>query len=379
MLKDALQLLETLLFVSCGYAWLWRQCCELTNNEYSRALLLVVGYNVIEQLLSAPLSAYQTFVIEERHGFNKQTLALFAKDLAKSFAITLVLVALLVPCVMWIVAYFGDAFVLYLWLFLSCVLLLLMWLAPAVIMPLCYKCDARDEEAHKGLKAALDALADGLAFPLKKIFVMDGSTRSSHSNAFQYGFCRFETETETETGRIAVDIETETVSNKRIVLFDTLLAQMSKEEIVAVMCHELGHWSHSHTLKGLAMTEAQLLVTFLLLHTVYANERFFAVFGFGGQGQPIIVGMMLFGHLLAPVSVALSFAHNYLTRSWEYQADAFAAGLNHSEDLYNALVVLFKENKAKLDPDPLYEAYHHNHPSAIHRLDALRKLKDKSK
>merc|ERR1719204_1810570 len=125
------------------------------------------------------------------------------------------------------------------------------------------------------------------------------------------------------------------------------------------------------------MTEVQLLVTFLLLQTVYANERFFAAFGFGGTGQPIIVGIILFGHLLAPVSVALSFGHNYLTRSWEYQADAFAAQFNHTDDLYSALVCLFKENKAKLDPDPLYEAYHHNHPSAVHRLNALLELEKK--
>ena len=102
--------------------------------------------------------------------------------------------------------------------------------------------------------------------------------------------------------------------------------------------------------------QVQIFVTFLLFKSVYANEYFYESFGFGGEGQPILIGFILFSNLLAPVSVALSFGHNYLTRSWEYQADAFAAKFNHTDDLYSALVVLFKENKAKLDPDPLYEA-----------------------
>ena len=174
----------------------------------------MVIYQVFEQVLTAPFDLFSIFVIEEKHGFNKQTLTIWGKDQLKSLVIGAVVTCILVPVVLFIVDYFGDNFVLYLWITLSLFLLLFMWLAPEVIMPLFYKFETLDEEKHckteksKGLKAALDALAEGLKFPLRKIFVMDGSTRSSHSNAFQYGFC----------------------SNKRIVLFDTLLEQMSKEE-----------------------------------------------------------------------------------------------------------------------------------------------------
>lgn len=175
----------------------------------------------------------------------------------------------------------------------------------------------------------------------------------------------------------ATSLQTQTGSNKRIVLFDTLLSQMTKEEICAVMCHELGHWKYSHTLKGLAITETQLFVAFFLFQTIYTNEHFFASFGF--ENTPIIIGLIFFSHLLSPISLLLTFAQNYLTRSWEYQADAFAVELNHGDDLYNALAVLFKENKSKLDPDALYEAYHHNHPSALPRLNALKKLQDTKK
>jgi len=363
LFKEAVDVVEQIAFVFVGYKYLWAASGSLIgHNVYYRSLLFTILYQLFEVVISIPFNLYSTFVIEEKHGFNKQTLSIFAKDILKSLAITVVLTCILLPVVLWVVDYFGDQFVIYLWITCSLFLLLLMWLAPEVIMPLFYKFETLKEELHcktpgtKGLKAALDDLAEGLSFPLKKIFVMDGSTRSSHSNAFQYGFC----------------------SNKRIVLFDTLLEQMSKEEIVSVMCHELGHWSHSHTLKGLVMTEAQLFVTFLLFKMVYVNEHFYAAFGFEGEGQPILIGLLLFGHLLGPISVLLKFAHNFMTRRYEYQADAFAAKFNHTEDLYNALVVLFKENKAKLDPDPLYEAYHHNHPSAVHRLNALQKLQKKS-
>ena len=145
------------------------------------------------------------------------------------------------------------------------------------------------------------------------------------------------------------------------------------------MCHELGHWKYGHTLKGLFISEVQIFVMFALFKMVYDNAAFYAAFGFMDAQPPIIIGLVLFSHLLTAVQLVLNFGQNYLTRSWEYQADAFAVDMDHGDDLYNALVVLFKENKAKLDPDSLYEAYHHNHPSALPRLNALKKLQDKSK
>jgi len=358
LFKDAINLVEQLIFISTGYLYFWNATGAFTHNLYYHSLLFIIAYQVFETLISTPFGYYKNFVIEERHGFNKQTLSIFLKDIVKQILITTVIIVIIVPAMMWIIDYFGDNFVYYLWTFISVFLLIMMWLAPNIIMPCFYQFDALDEEKHcksdktKGLKAALNALSDSLAFPLKKIFIMDGSTRSSHSNAFQYGFC----------------------SNKRIVLFDTLLNQMSKEEIVSVMCHELGHWKYSHTLKGLLITEVQLFVTFALFKFVYLNRAFYAAFGFQFEedGTPIIIGLILFSHLLSPISLVLTFLHNSLTRSWEYQADDFAVQLDHGQDLYSALVVLFKENKSKLDPDPLFEAYHHNHPSALPRLKALR-------
>eukprot|EP01084_Bolivina_argentea_P165023 286791_1 len=370
LFKDFINLIETIIFISYGYLYFWNFSNKLCNkllgssSIYYQSLLFIISYQLFEIIISIPFNYYSHFVIEEKHGFNKQTLSIFIKDIIKQFGISVIIISILIPIMIWIFDYFGDNFVIYLWIFLSLFMLLLMWLAPNVIMPCFYKFETLNEEKHctndklKGLKGALDALADGLAFPLKKIYIMDGSTRSSHSNAFQYGFC----------------------NNKRIVLFDTLLNQMSKEEISSVMCHELGHWQYSHTLKGLFITEIQLFVMFILFKIIYANKIFYSNFGFifNNNNEPaIIIGLILFSHLLSPISVVLNFLQNYLTRSWEYQADEFAVKLNHGNDLYNALVVLFKENKSKLDPDQLYEAYHHNHPSALPRLNALKKFQAK--
>lgn len=362
LFKEFINLIEQIIFISTGYLFFWNFVGNFfSDNIYYQSLGFIIFYQLFETVISIPFSYYKTFIIEEKHGFNKTTLNTFITDIIKQFFITSIIIIIIVPIMMWIIDYFGDNFVYYLWIFISLFLLLLMWLAPNVIMPCFYKFDTLNEEKHckddktKGLKSALDSLAEGLKFPLRKIFVMDGSKRSSHSNAFQYGFC----------------------SNKRIVLFDTLLKQMTKQEIVSVMCHELGHWKYSHTLKGLLITEVQLFITFFLFKIIYINDSFYKQFGF--ESKPIIIGLILFSHLLSPISLILTFLQNYLTRSWEYQADEFAVKLNHGDDLYNALVCLFKENKAKLDPDSLYEAYHHNHPSALPRLTALKNLQKERK
>ena len=368
LFKDFINLIEQILLIMYGYLYLFNFCNKFTENIYYQSLLFMILFQLFETIISIPFGYYKNFVLEERHGFNKTTNYIFFTDIIKQLLITSVITAIIIPIMIWIIHSYGDNFVYYLWIFISLVLLILMWLAPNVIMPCFYKFDTLDEEKHckdsktKGLKESLDSLAQGLAFPLKKIFVMDGSTRSSHSNAFQYGFC----------------------SNKRIVLFDTLLQQMTKEEIVSVMCHELGHWKYSHTLKGLIITEIQLFVTFFVFRIVYANKSFYKAFGFNinndndNNQAPVIIGSILFSHLLSPITVLLTFIQNALTRSWEYQADEFAVKLNHGNDLYNGLVVLFKENKAKLDPDWLYETYHHNHPSALPRLNALKKLEQEN-
>ena len=264
--------------------------------------------------------------------------------------------------VLWIIEWFGDNFVLYLWVFVSIVIFAMMWIVPTVIMPCFYKFETLStehlNENTQGLIESINALASRLQFPLKKVFVMDGSKRSSHSNAFQYGFC----------------------SNKRIVLFDTLLTQTNTDEITAILGHELGHWKFSHTVKHLILSEIQLFIIFALFQLCYKDARLYNAFGFGSDSQSlIIIGLYLFGYLWAPVSACYVCVQNAITRHFEFEADAFAAReLGFKEAIYSGLVKIHDENKANLNPDWLYSAYHHSHPPLIQRLQAIEDLAKKA-
>jgi len=184
---------------------------------------------------------------------------------------------------------------------------------------------------------------------------MDGSTRSSHSNAFQYGFC----------------------SNKRIVLFDTLLTQANTDEIVAILAHELGHWKYNHTVQSLIISEIQIFVIFAFFSFVYKNLPFYQSFGF--NRSTIIIGLILFQFVWSPMQAISSFLMNTLTRYYEYQADAFACRLGYDDALYQGLIKIHSENKSNLNPDSLYSIYHHSHPPLILRLQAIQMLQKQMK
>jgi STE24 endopeptidase len=235
---------------------------------------------------------------------------------------------------------------LYLWAFLLGVQLFVVTVYPTVIAPLFNTYTPLPDGA---LKAAIEQLAASLAFPLKKLFVVDGSRRSAHSNAYMYGFG----------------------GNKRICLYDTLIDQASQEQVVAVLAHELGHWKLSHMPKLLAATSTVSLAQLLLFTAVRTSSGVFEDFGFPPGVRPALAGFLLFQQLIGPVDEVLGLLSNLVSRTFEFQADAFAASCGKAEDLKGALLVLDKENKGALASDPLYSAYHHSHPPLIERLAAL--------
>ncbi|XP_021887808.1 CAAX prenyl protease 1 homolog [Carica papaya] len=198
------------------------------------------------------------------------------------------------------------------------------------------------------LREKIEKLASSLKFPLKKLFVVDGSTRSSHSNAYMYGFFK----------------------NKRIVLYDTLIQQCkNEEEIVAVIAHELGHWKLNHTMYSFI---AMQILTFLQFggYTLVRNSSdLFRSFGF--DTQPVLIGLIIFQHTVIPIQHLVSFALNLVSRSFEFQADAFAKKLGYSSTLRAALVKLQEENLSAMNTDPWYSAYHYSHPPLVERLAAL--------
>jgi len=239
----------------------------------------------------------------------------------------------------------GDSFFYWLWLFMCAVQLVAVTIYPILIVPLFNKLTPLEKGP---IKEAVEELASRLNFPLTELQVMDGSVRSSHSNAYFTGL----------------------PWKKKIVIYDTLIEQQSKEQIVAVLAHELGHWSLGHTTKLIAMNSGHLFFMFSLFSAFVHNRQMFWEFGFR-QEMPVIIGFFLFSEILTPSECVVQFLQNLVTRSFEYQADNFALNLGYKKELATALIKLQIKNLSSMDADYIYSSYHHSHPILPERLRAL--------
>ncbi|ERM96188.1 CAAX prenyl protease 1 homolog [Amborella trichopoda] len=315
------------------------------ENEIVHTLAFLAGVMLWSQITELPFSLYSTFVIEERHGFNKQTIWLFFRDMLKGIAITIVIGPPILAAIIVIVQKGGPYLAIYLWGFMFLLSILMMTIYPILIAPLFNKFTTLPQGE---LRENIEKLAASLNFPLKKLFVIDGSTRSSHSNAYMYGFFK----------------------NKRIVLYDTLIQQCKNvDEIVAVIGHELGHWKLNHTLYSFIAVQ---IITFLQFggYTLVRNSKdLFLSFGF--KTQPVLIGLIIFQHTVIPLQHLVSFGLNLVSRAFEFQADAFAKKLGYSTPLRAALIKLQEENLSAMNTDPWYSAYHYSHPPLVERLAAL--------
>ncbi|CAA6673732.1 unnamed protein product [Spirodela intermedia] len=288
------------------------------------------------KITDLPFSLYSTFVIEARHGFNKQTVWLFFRDIFKGILLSLVFGPPIVAAIIYIVQKGGPYLAIYLWSFMFLLSLLMMTIYPILIAPLFNKFTPLPEGT---LREKIEKLASSLSFPLKKLFVVDGSTRSSHSNAYMYGFFK----------------------NKRIVLYDTLIQQCANEdEIVAVIAHELGHWKLNHTMYSFIAVQVLSFLQFGGYTLVRNSKDLFRSFGF--DTQPVLIGLMIFQHTVIPLQHIVSFGLNLISRAFEFQADAFGKKLGFAASLRAALVKLQEENLSAMNTDPWYSAYHYSHP-----------------
>lgn len=316
----------------------------------SQSIFLFLGIQVLSSLVSIPLRYYSAFVLEEKFGFNKQTKKIFFTDIIKEQVLSVVIGAPVMAAFIKIIEYFGDSFFFYVWAAFFTFQIFMISIAPSLIMPLFNKFTPLEDGT---LKTRINALAEKVNFPLTKLFLIDGSKRSSHSNAYFTGL----------------------PWSKRIVLFDTLIDTSSEDEILAVIGHEIGHWAKSHLLKTLVFSQANLSLIFLLFSAFFRNNSFYASFGFAPVArQPIIVGFMLFMDVLKPVECVMGFLSNMLSRKHEFEADAYAVNLDYGKDLCSALKVLAKENLSVEGADPLYSAYHHSHPLTPERISTIKKL-----
>lgn len=315
-------------------------------SEPVQSAVWVVLLTLISTVLGLPWKVYSTFYLEAKHGFNKTSLSTFVSDMVKSLLLTLVLAPPLTAVVVLILLHTGPYVALYLWLFAFILSLVMMTVYPVLIAPLFNKYDPLPDGS---LRTQIESLAASLSFPLKKLFVMDGSRRSAHSNAFMYGF----------------------FNNKRIVLFDTLLSQCSEEQVVSVLAHELGHWALRHTPILFTATQFILAVQLSVFATLRSAPGLYDSFLFSPTQRPVLASLLLFQLIIGPVDEVLGLLSNAVSRRFEFQADAFAVKLGRGEALIDALCTLDKENKGPPNVDPLYSAYHYSHPPLPERLRAI--------
>ncbi len=305
---------------------------------------MIISVFAIMALLELPFSLYHTFVIEERFGFNRTSVATFVGDMAKQVLLMLILGVPLAWAALWLMQEAGSLWWLYLWLLWSGFSLLMMWAYPAFIAPLFNKFNPLDDD---DLQQRIQALLDRCGFKSQGIFVMDGSRRSGHGNAYFTGMGQ----------------------NKRIVFFDTLLKTLAPDEIEAVLAHELGHFKRKHIQKRIITMMLMSLAGLALLGWLTQQAWFYQ--GLGVEQASNHLALLLFLMVTPVFTLFLQPVSSWFSRKHEFEADDYAAEQASAGDLVQALVKMYQENASTLTPDPLYSAFYDSHPPAPVRVAHL--------
>ena len=333
-------------------AWTLGGGLELMDNlirayaysEIVTGLAVIFGIMLISAIIDLPFTLYRTFKIEQRFGFNRMTAAQFIKDMFMQIALTLVLAVPLVAGILWLMQDASPLWWVYVWAVLLSFGLLISWIFPTFIAPLFNKFMPLENEE---LRERITTLMNRCGFASNGIFVMDGSKRSSHGNAYFTGLGK----------------------NKRIVFFDTLLETLDPNEVEAVLAHELGHFKHHHVRKGLILNAVITLVGLAILGWLIKQEAFYTALGVSHAST--YMALILFSMVMPLFSIYLTPIMSYLSRKHEFEADDFAAKQSKPETLIKALVKLYRDNANTLTPDTLYSAFHDSHPPAPVRIAHL--------
>ena len=337
--------LLALLTVGGGLQWIddiWRNI--LPSQEIARGALVICSAMIVSSVIDIPFDYYKTFTVDEKFGFNKMTRSMFYSDLLKHSIVGVILGAPILFAALWLMQGAGAYWWLYLWIVWSVFNLLMLAVYPTFIAPFFNKFTPLKDES---LKQRIEALLTKCGFKSQGLFVMDGSARSSHGNAYFTGFG----------------------SSKRVVFFDTLLERLNDDEIEAVLAHELGHFRHHHVIKRIALMFFVSFVGLALLGWLMNQDWFYAGLGVthASNYMALILFLMVspvFLFLLRPLMASYS-------RKNEFEADDYAAKHASAKYLVEALVKLYRDNASTLTPDPLHSAFYDSHPPASIRISKL--------
>ena len=327
-----------------GLQWLDEMWLTLAWSPLWTGVAVMCSLLVIGEILSLPFSIYSTFTIEQRFGFNRMTPALYLADLAKQILLTLAIAIPLLWVILWLMHHASTLWWLQVWAVWMGFSLFMFWAYPAFIAPLFNKFKPLEEGE---LRQRIEKLMQRCGFTSNGIFIMDGSRRSAHGNAYFTGIGQ----------------------NKRIVFFDTLIESLNANEVEAVLAHELGHFKRKHILKRLISTAAISLAGLALLGWLIEQPMFYH--GLGVETMSKHMALILFMLVMPLIGIFIHPIFSWVSRKHEFEADSYAAEQTNANDLILALVKLYKENASTLTPDPIYSAFHDSHPPAPVRIAHL--------
>ncbi|MEQ6122067.1 M48 family metallopeptidase [Reichenbachiella sp. MALMAid0571] len=302
----------------------------------------------VSDIVTIPFQLYSTFVIEEKFGFNKTTVKTFVMDKIKGYVMTLIIGGIILSTLIWLIFSMGQGFWLYFWIIISVIMVFINMFYTSLIVPIFNKLTPLEESE---LKSAIEDYSKKVSFPLTNIFVIDGSKRSSKGNAFFSGFGK----------------------KKKVVLYDTLIEKHTKEELVAVLAHEVGHFKKKHIIWSMIFGILQTgFMLYLLSLMIFNSEVSYAM---GGQTTAIHLNILAFGILFSPLSKITGVLMNIFSRKNEYEADEYAVVTYDRKPLIDALKKLTSDSLGNLTPHPLYVFFNYSHPSLLQRVEAMERVK----
>lgn len=337
-----------LLFVLClgFFGWLDELLRQYISNEIFLSLAFFGIVYLLNEIITLPFAYYSTFVIEERFGFNKSTKTIFCLDQLKGLLLAVVLGGAILALIAWLYTAIGELAWLYAWAAITVFSLFMTLFYSNIIVPLFNKQTPLEEGE---LRDAIEAFAQKAGFAINNIYVMDASKRSTKANAYFTGFG----------------------AKKRIVLFDTLINDLDKDEIVAVLAHEIGHYKKKHTLQGMFISICYTGIMLFLLSLLLDNKDI--AVALGGQSASFHLGLIAFSIFFTPVSFVINVFSSIHSRKNEYQADSYAAGFGLGDSLISGLKKLSVKSLSNLNPDSLYVFFNYSHPTLLQRIKAMKK------